>query len=55
MQIALQFHLETDAAIIDDWTSHLSGDEKMAIASGTLRYLDESNRIFRRIASEFLS
>ncbi len=53
--IALQFHLETDAAMIDDWTADLSGEEKTEIASGTSRYLDESNCIFRRIASEFLS
>jgi GMP synthase-like glutamine amidotransferase len=52
---ALQFHLETDAAIIDDWTADLTGKEKAEITIDTSRYLDESNRIFRCIASDFLS
>ena len=52
---ALQFHLETDSGIIDDWTSHIQGEEKTEIVSDTSRFLHESNRIFRRIASEFLS
>ncbi len=52
---ALQFHLETDAAIIDDWTADLPEKEREGIAPDTSRYLAGSNRIFRRIASDFLS
>jgi GMP synthase (glutamine-hydrolysing) len=50
----LQFHLEINRAIIDDWTADLPAGERAEIAPGTSRYLDESNRIFRRIASGFL-
>ncbi len=52
--VALQFHLEPTAEIIEGWICDLPGSEQAAIRRDTVEYLPESGRLCRLIADGFL-
>jgi GMP synthase-like glutamine amidotransferase len=52
--LGLQFHLEVTPEIIQDWSKSLTGFQRATIARDTPRFLDESNRLCRRVAEDFI-
>ena len=53
--LGLQFHLELTGEIIHDWSVDLRKFQKEKIQRETPRYLEESNRLCRMIAEEFIA
>jgi GMP synthase (glutamine-hydrolysing) len=52
--LGLQFHLEMTEAIVRQWSSTLKKYDRERIACDTPRYLDESNRLCRLVAEDFI-
>jgi GMP synthase (glutamine-hydrolysing) len=52
--LGLQFHLELTGEIIRDWSKALRVHQQSKIARDTPRFLDESNRLCRLVAKDFI-
>jgi GMP synthase-like glutamine amidotransferase len=52
--LGLQFHLEMTGAIVRQWSGTLKKYDRERIARDTPRYLDESNRLCRLVAEDFI-
>ena len=52
--LGLQFHLEMTGEMIRAWSRGLKKHDREKIASGTPRYLAESNRLCRLVAEDFI-
>lgn len=52
--LGLQFHLELTGKIILDWSKALRTSQKSKIARDTPRFIDESNRLCRLVAEDFI-
>jgi GMP synthase-like glutamine amidotransferase len=52
--LGLQFHLELTQDIIHDWSKSLTGFQRAKIVRDTPRFIDESNRLCRLVAEDFI-
>ncbi|MCK9580031.1 MAG: type 1 glutamine amidotransferase [Methanoregula sp.] len=52
--LGLQFHLEMTGEIIRDWSKSLHAFPQLKIARETPRFIDESNRLCRLVAEDFI-
>jgi len=52
--LGLQFHLEVTGAIVKEWSRDLRKHQQSVIARDTPRYLEESNRLCRMVAEDFI-
>ena len=52
--LGLQFHLELTDEIIRDWSKDLRAHQQAKISRDTPRFIDESNRLCRMVAEDFI-